>query len=287
VESHTRRRVSGMVVAVGCAAVLLSGIATAKTARVEQTGVFALLGGTPQIVSKFWADHPNGLSATLKVRQFTLDGKPILDYDVDMEHTMHMIVVRDDFATFRHLHPDFDTTTGTFWQQFTKEPNHRYYVYADSVPHGIGQEVFRFTLDSAGPVARAQPALSVSAPSATAGPYTVTLDKTTLPANTPKSLNLTVLEGAQPAQDLAPYLGAAAHVVFINTSTLAYVHVHPVVRGKNSGKKAKTSISMGGKSGPFMQMTMPALPAGTYKLWVQFLGGADTLYTAPFTILVQ
>jgi hypothetical protein len=113
-ESHTRRRVSGMLVAAGVAAMLLSGVATAKTGRVEQTGVFALLGGTPKILAKFWADHPSGLSATLKVRQFMLDGKPILDYDVDMEHIMHLIVVRDDFATFSHLHADFDTTTGPF-----------------------------------------------------------------------------------------------------------------------------------------------------------------------------
>ncbi len=286
-ESHTRRRLSGVLLAVALGAILPAGVARASVGRVEQGGVFALLGGTPKIVSEFWADHAAGFSATLKVRQFQLDGKPILDYDVDMEHVMHMVIVRDDFATFAHLHPDFDATSGTFWQPFTKEPNHRYYVYADSTPHGIGQQVFRFTIESDGPVTKPQPALSPSPRSIALGPYTVSLSKSTLPANTPKKLNLTVLENGQPAHDLGTYLGAAAHAVFINTSTLAYVHVHPMVRAKHAGANTNMHAMMGGQAGPFMQMTVPALPAGTYKLWIEFRGANDRLYTAPFTILAQ
>jgi hypothetical protein len=292
VEGHTRRTVSGMLIAAALVAVGFCSIAVAKPGRVEQTGVFALLGGTPKIVSKFWIDHPNGLSATLKVRQFATDGKtPVLDYDVDMEHVMHMIIVRDDFATFVHLHPDLDTQTGTFWQDFTKEPNHRYYVYADSTPHGIGQQVFRFTLDSAGPVANSQPALTPSARTVSTGPYMVQLSKTTIPADRPRNLHVVVLENGEPATDLGPYLGEAAHAVFINTATLAYVHVHPTVRNKSGKKSEKMNMNAemggGGKAGPFMQMAVPALPAGTYKLWIQFLGGANNLYSAAFTILAR
>ena len=118
---------------------------------------------------------------------FTPDGKPILNYDVDMERVMHLVVVRDDFATFAHLHPDYDAATGTFWQDFTKDPNHRYYVYADSTPQGYGEQVFRFTLQSSGPVAPSAPALAVSPKTVTVGPYTVALSKAALPANRPKS----------------------------------------------------------------------------------------------------
>ena len=42
-----------------------------------------------------------------------------------------------------------------------------------------------------------------------------------------------------------------------------------------------------GKAGPFMQTTLPPLPAGYYKVWVQIMGGGDNVYTAPFTILVR
>ena len=295
-ESPTRRAVSGMLVASLLAAVCAAGIARAAAGRVEQPGVFALLGGTPKITSKFWVANlwvfrPAGLTGTLKVRQFTADGKPILDYDVDMEHLMHMVIVRDDFATFAHVHPGFDTTTGTFSQSVTRDPNHRYYVYADTMPHGLAQQVFRFTLDAVGSVSNSRPSFAPSNPTAAAGPYSITLSNTTLQADHPKNLDLTILENGTPAQDLSPYLGSAAHVVFIDTSTLAYVHIHPMLRGK-SATSASMSAGMDmampaeGKAGPLMQMEVPALPAGTYKVWIQFLGKGK-LYTVPFTLLVQ
>lgn len=289
-ESLTGCRLSALLLAavLGAAA---GGIAHAKPGRVEQNGVFALLGGAPKIISRFRVSHPNGLGATLKVRQFQTDGKtPILDYDTDMEHLMHMVIVRDDFATFAHVHPDFDTQTGTFWQQFTKEPDHRYYVYADTMPRGIGQQVFRFTLDSSGPVANAKPAFSPSGRDAQAGPYVVRLSKTTLPANRAKNLNITVLKAGEPADDLVPYLGVAAHVVFINTSTLSYVHVHPALRSAQSGDDdSMGDMPMGtsGKAGPFMRAALPPLPAGYYKVWIQLMGGGDNVYTASFTILAR
>jgi hypothetical protein len=271
------------------AAILLTSVAAAG--RIEQAGTFALLGGTPKIVSKFWAQHAQGLTATLKVRQLQTDGKtPILNYDVDMQHLMHLIVVRDDFATFAHYHPAFDATTGTFQQQFTKEPNHRYYVYADSMPHGIGQQVFRFTLESDGSVAATKPPVAASSPDAKAGPYIVILQKTNVPANSPQSLDLTVVSGDDPATDLVPYLGAPAHCVLIDTATLQYVHVHPRLRGEGTPSSKSMAQQMTGpqKAGPFMKLDLPALPAGTYKTWVQIAGGAGLkVYTAAFTIAAQ
>jgi hypothetical protein len=287
VESRTRRRLSALSVASLLIAAGFASTVRASVGPIEQTGFFALVGSSPKIVSKFWAEHGAGLSATLKIRQYRLDGKPILAYDIDMERLMHMVIVRDDFATFAHLHPSFDATTGTFQQSFTKQPNHRYYVYADSAPRGVGQQVFRFNIESDGSLANSQPSLSVSAPTAIAGPYSVTLSQTTLPANRPTSVNLSVLENGQPAADLGTYLGAAAHAVFINTSTLAYVHVHPMARGSQGDADMMMGGAMSAKAGPFMRMTVPALPGGTYKLWLQFRGANDKLYTVAFTIAAR
>lgn len=292
-ESRTRRRVSGTLIAAFAASSWAS--ASASSGSVEQAGVFALVGGTPKIASKLSADRVSGPSSTLTIQQFTPGGKPLVDYDADMEHVMHLIIVRDDFATFAHLHPNFDTTTGTFWQAFTKEPNHRYYIYADSMPHGIGEQVFRFTLQSFGPVARSAPALAVSPRTGAVGPYDLRLSKTVLSANRRQSLHITVLENGNPAQDLGPYLGAAAHVIFINTSTLAYVHVHPTLRANGNGQSPNSGTDMSssagemgasGAAGPFMKLAIPPLPAGIYKLWIQFMGGGR-LYTAPLTIQVR
>jgi hypothetical protein len=281
---------SGTLIASVLLAICAVRFASASVGPAAQTGIFALLGGTPKIVSKFWAEHGAGLGSTLHIRQFALDGKtPILAYDIEMQKQAHIIIVRDDFATFAHLHPTFDPASGIFSLPFTKEPNHRYYLYADTMPHGIGQQVFRFTIESDGPVANSQRASDGSSPSTVIGPYTVTLEKTTLAANRAQTVDVTVLENGQPARDLATYLGAAAHAVLLNVQTLAYVHVHPTVRGARGTMNmgANMNMNMEGSAGPHMQMALPALPAGSYKLWLEFRGTGGRLFTAPFTLRVQ
>lgn len=292
-EGFTRRVMSGITIATGCAvlvAVGTSSFARASVGPAEQTGTFALLGGTPQIVSRFWAEMGPGLTSTLKIQQFPIgSSKAILAYDVEMQRTMHMVVIRDDFATFAHLHPAFNTTTGTFDQSFTKEPNHRYYLYADTTPHGLSQQVFRFTMESDGALAQTKPSLTASALRATAGPYTVKLEKTTLAANLPQSLDVTILKGGHPAGDLGTYLGAASHAVFINATTLQYAHVHPeVLNGNHADTNGAMNMNMDMTgTGPLQRMHLPALPPGTYKLWLQFRGGEYKLYTVPFTIVAR
>ena len=274
-----------MLIALVLAALSGVGIARASAGAIEQNGIFALLGARPAIVSKLWAEHGSGLSATLKIRQFRFNGAPVLDYEIDMQRLMHLVVVRDDFATFDHLHPTFDATTGTFAQVFTKAQNHRYYVYADTTPRGVGQQVYRFTIESDGAVAGVA-SLASPSPTSTAGPYTLSLTRATLAANRAQNLSLTVFEGGKPARGLRTYLGAAAHAVFINTATLTYVHVHPTVA---TASNAMTGMTMAATApvDPFMRLRLPALPTGTYKLWVQFRGANDVVYTAPFTILVR
>lgn len=285
-ESRTAARLIAALVA-GALFALSAGALAAPPE--EQTGTFALLGGTAQIVSKLWSDPATGRSSTLMVRQFRND-EPILDYQIDMERLMHLVVIRDDFATFAHLHPAFDPKTGTFSQLFTKEPNHRYYVYADTMPNGIGQQVFRFMLSANG--AAASPPFAGTKPnaSATAGPYTVTLGATTIAANRPQKLTIVILKGNEPAADLQTYLGAAAHAVFIDTTTLTYVHLHPTVRGAPAmtmSSNAAMDMNPAASAGASMEMALPALPADPYKLWIQFRGGRGAVYTAPFTLLVR
>lgn len=286
-ESFTRTRLIGGFVSGTLAALSICGIAAA---RVEATGTFALLGGSPRILSKLWSDRTSARNVTLEVRQFQPSGRPILNYQIDMQRLMHLVVIRDDFATFAHLHPDFDATTGTFRQLFEEEPNHRYYVYADTTPSGVGQQVFRFTLGASG-VAESSPAIDTTpVATAAAAPYTVTLSAAKLAARRPQMLTISVLEGGKPAGDLGTYLGAAAHAVLIDTQTLAYVHLHPTVRGAPSMAMASGSgmdMSGAAAAGPLMELSLPALPAAPYKLWLQFRGAGEGIYTAPFTLLVR
>lgn len=256
-------------------------------------GAYALAEGAPKILSLAWSKVYSSRSLTLTIRQYSPGGTtPILHYEVEMQKLMHLIVIRDDFATFEHLHPSFDPKTGAFEEPLYKGPNHRYYVYADTTPHGIGQQVFRFTIERDGSLSTHTPTHTAapSAPSATSidiAPYTISLARTTLTANHPQSVELTILNNGRPASDLTPYLGAAAHAVFINTSTLAYVHVHPAVRGAAPMSMENMNGKMSTRAGPLLEMSLPALPAAAYKLWIEFGGAGDKIYTAPFTILVR
>src|SRR5262249_16244264 len=128
----------------------------------QQTGTFALLGGTQRVRAEYWTSGATPLRQSLKVRQYKPDGSPGLDYGIDMGSTMHYFIVRDDFRTFHHYTAAYSVTDGTFSHDFTMEPNHRYYLYADSHPRDAHRQVFRFTVDSAGAPAGSQPSMSAS-----------------------------------------------------------------------------------------------------------------------------
>ena len=285
-EGRTRRRVTFAAVA---SAALLAfcalSVASASVVRI-QNGAFALLGGAPKIASLARSTFSEG-NGTLVIRQFGSERKILLDYDMDMEKLMHLIVVRDDFAEFMHLHPAFDAMTGAFTQAIKKNPYHRYYVYADTTPRGIGQQVFRFTLANDEPLTASSFPTAPSSASVAVAPYTASLGATTLRANQAQSLAFNVSRNGAPASDLRPYLGAAAHAVFINVATLQYVHLHPTVKGAAAMQMSAGMAMAHAAAGPAMQLNLPALPAGTYKLWLQFRGGDDRVYTAPFTLLLR
>ncbi|MCC1668721.1 hypothetical protein KSI78_24225, partial [Salmonella enterica subsp. enterica serovar Indiana] len=80
-----------------------------------------------------------------------------------------------------------------------------YYVYADAVPSGLGQQVVRFEV----PVQGGSDAVA-QAPAkpeqGSDGPYTVKLDTSALRAGSESMMSLTVLKDGKPAQDLDTYL---------------------------------------------------------------------------------
>ena len=271
-----------------CATVVLA----ADTA--PQKGTFALGGGTPQI-SSFLLNDASAAGSVLEIIQYRAGTKrPIKAYTVAQTKLMHLIVVRDDFREFQHVHPAFNAATGEFTQPIALASGHRYYAFADTTPAGGSQQVFRFTLRSGVPPSTQTTTLAASLPTAAAGPYLVRLSSTRLTAGKPATIQVGISKAGQPATDLRSYLGAAAHAVFINTGTLQYLHVHPMdaaraadmahMKGMMDTEMAdlppNTHISSA------MQLDVPALPRGAYKLWLQFRGGS-TVFTAPFTIVAR
>jgi len=67
--------------------------------------------------------------------------------------------------------------------------------------------------------------------------------------------------------------------------------VHPTVKGApemdmDDASMGSMHMDASAVAGPHMVMHVPALGAGTYKLWLQFQGKAG-LVVAPFTLAVR
>ncbi len=276
----------------GFAGAVLAG----AVAQLSLAGAWALSGGKPMTAAHMNLTYLATDRVTLDIYETNPGAStPIRSYDVDMSKLMHVIVIDSDFTEFIHAHPAFDAASGHFSLTLQLYPTRRYYVYADAEPKGLGQQVFRFTIQ---PLTRQ--ALPEAAPAAAqtpspnqniAGPYLVELSRTTLAAGRAQAVDITVTKSGKPASDLIPYLGAAAHAVFIDTATLAYVHVHPTLPGGMDPDMP--GMDMGSmhmddspKAAPHMVMHVPALPAGSYKLWLQFQGKTG-LAVAPFTLVAR
>jgi hypothetical protein len=278
VEGSSHRRVSGLI-AWGLALAVAAPVAALATAW--QNGTFALLGGTAQITSKL-TQVPSGGGTAIKIKQFPIGSTTaIAGYDVDMQRTIHLVTVRDDFATFNHEHPAFNTGTNAFVETLKTQSGHRYYVYAETKPQGMSDQVFRFNVgaSSVPAIGVMRPHYAPSAPTVAAGPYMVTISETTLPSSTAETLHISVNKDGHLASDLGLYLGAPAHCIFIDTQTLGFLHLHAYVR-QSSGMLMQVA-------GSSMSIDVPSLAPGTYKLWIEFRGANYGLYTAPFTLAVQ
>jgi len=262
-------------------------------------GTFALSGAvattSATLVAQPLPRDPLDVRLDIVLRR-AAGGSVVRRYDVDMTKLLHLVIVSDDFKTFLHVHPRLGNDGRfTLLQRFPRPA--LYHAYADTTPHGLGHQVFRFDLSvSGGRLAHAR-ALAPTGPRVRAGPYTVVLDRVRLRAGADNHVIVRVLAGATPAPDLHPYLGALAHAVLLSGATLSYAHVHPVAL--RAGASPTPRAAMPGMDMPGMDM--PALATGThvdpdmllnvgvgrpgpYKLWLQFQGG-NRIYVAPFTLI--
>ena len=82
--------------------------------------------------------------------------------------------------------------------------------------------------------------------------YGVRFDTLDLRVGQDAELNLHILRDGQPAPDATPYLGVAAHAVFISAADLTYVHAHT----------APAAASAAGDTGTAMQHRMTGMAPG-------------------------
>ena len=143
------------------------------------------------------------------------------------------------------------------------------------------------------------------------GRYSTRFAALGLHAGQETALRLETLRDGRPAPDVTPFLGVAAHAVFIDAMDLTYVHVHATPAAAPDAGGTKTPMrhdtagmgdtgddeheGMAGMGGPALRLgerVPPALvmhvlapKAGTYLLWMQFMAGG-AVRTVPFVLRV-
>jgi hypothetical protein len=217
---------------------------------------------------------------------------PIRNYAVEMTKKIHVVIVSSDFSRFMHIHPALGPTGHFVIDQQFPSPG-MYYVYADSEPNNLDHQVFRFEVAVSNTGGQKPITLSPTGREVNVGPYTVDLSQVRLNAGGMDMIDVHILKGDKPANDLHPYLGANAHAVFLNGKDLSYVHVHPMAMGDmaaasapNGKMKMGADLPEGSISSPDMMLHISIKEPGTYKMWLQFRGGTQ-LYVAPFVLTAQ
>ena len=195
--------------------------------------------------------------------RITRAGTTVTTFEVTHEKLLHLIVVRKDLSQFQHLHPELDTTTGTFTVPLTLAEEGTYTVFADFQPRGGAVTVLRGDV-SAGGASRAE-RLAIDDGPQKAGAYTVTpMVESPIPAGVETLLVFAITKDGAPVTDLQNYLGAKGHAVALKEETLEYLHTHPAEHGAGHG-------DMAAPLPPGEVHFATSLPTpGRYKVFAQF-----------------
>lgn len=233
----------------------MAGRALGAIALAVQAGAFALFGGTPQIVSHVRLAGHNVLEI---VQRRTANGPPIRQYALNEGEPLHLVLVRDDFRSFSHVHPAM-LANGAFRTHVALDAGHRFYAFVASQPAGDAKQVFRFVLQAGAPPHHLDTTIAAPRTTSQAGPYPVRLQRAVL-GTAPQTLAV-----------YAPYR-AALHTVLVNTQTLTYAHVDGML---DPARKCCTYT-----------LQLPRLAPGLYEMWTQF-GRDGSALTARFTLAAR
>lgn len=268
-------------------AVLGASTMPSMAAQESIKGTFALPGESEKIVGALIVKETGPLTRELSIA-FTdqATGQPIVQFDEELTQRLHVLATDSRFTSFIHEHAAKLGADGRFKVTIKFPRPGTYYVYADAVPSGLGQQVVRFEVPVHGGTDGAAQA-PAEQEQGSDGPYTVKMDTSALRAGSESMMSLTVLKDGKPAQDLDTYLGVTAHAVFVSTDELDYVHAHAMAAPMPGQAPHGGHGGHGDAGAVSAQLMLHAKPAhaGPYALWIQFKGG-DTIRTVPFRVTV-
>tara|TARA_R110001592_G_scaffold10110_2_gene52769 strand:+ start:31999 stop:32856 length:858 start_codon:yes stop_codon:yes gene_type:complete len=258
-------------------------------AEITHRGVFALPGMNEKVTGELIARETGLLTRELLI-SFTdkATGRLITDYEEELTQELHVLATDSNFSSFIHEHVGKNGPDGRFSVTMHFPKAGTYYVYADVMPKGLGQQVIRFevAVDVAVDSAVRERAVD-DIKTGFDGPYSVELDASSLRVGIESMMTLMVLKDGKLAMDLGLYLGVPAHAVFVNTDDLDYVHAHAMAMDAPKGSHSSHGPHDYSKSTIPAKLMLHATPprAGQYALWIQFKGDGQ-VRTVPFVITV-
>jgi hypothetical protein len=211
-----------------------------------------------------------GESGELSFQILSKEGSPLTEFATAHEKDLHLIVVRSDGDQFRHVHPAFEESTGTWSLPWQWDEAGTYRVYADFSPGDTAEGVtLTRTVEVAGSYA---PVAADVSREVHVDDYTVSIEGD-LVAGSPSDLTVWITRAGEPVTALEPYLGAFGHLVALREGDLAYLHVHAEGDEPRPGETA----------GPEITFMAEAPTTGRYLLYLDFQIDGQ-VRTAPFVL---
>jgi Cu+-exporting ATPase len=229
-------------------------------------------------------DQPTTLTFDLLDIQ---SGQPVQTLAVEHEAPFHLVVVNSNLTTFAHLHPQPTGAPGQYAVPYTFPTVGDYRLYAEFAVAGHGDETHRFNL-RAGDTASSAAPLVVNLGPQTDGALTATRQPVgRARAGQPAGFTVQVVEnGGQQVTDLAPYLGAASHVVVLDAQARNFAHVHAVAGDMPPTGMETMDQAPPARFGPTLAFSHTFPAPGLYKVWVQF-ARAGQVHTVAWVVPVQ
>ncbi|MGB2715898.1 MAG: heavy metal-binding domain-containing protein [Vicinamibacterales bacterium] len=190
------------------------------------------------------------------------------------ERLLHLFIVRRDLSYFAHVHPD--QAQDGFDVEVDLDPG-AYVLIADFAPVGGPPQLLHRAIVTPGfrrsPFA--SPDLQPDIVEKNVDGLRVSLEAQVRLLK-PSMLRFTLRDAATatPIDDVEPFLGAAGHLLIVNSDVTSVTHAHP------------ETTDAAGRIGPEIAFAPTFATAGVYKMWVQFQRRGKVL-TAPFAIDVK
>ncbi|MFJ2031124.1 heavy metal translocating P-type ATPase [Streptosporangium sp. NPDC087985] len=220
--------------------------------------------------------------ATVTVRD-AATGAPVKDLTRTHQVWMHLIVTRDDLATFAHIHPEPTGRPGEFAVDVVFPTAGRYRMHTEFRRQGKMTDV----LDRHDVTVGGAPASAPVPP--VPGPREQVVDgvRVTLRGDAHAgergdfSFTFTDAATGRRIDDLQPYLGAAGHVVVMRADGATFAHAH----AETEDERGEPVFALPGQRfGPELDLHVRFDTPGVYRLWSQFRLAGGRVITVPFTL---